>query len=344
MPEAPAVADRSRPGARPPAAPEHVAPHVDPVSPADQAAVDRSRPGARRPATPPPAAPVEVATPPAAAAPIRPAATAGPAPSQPSAAWIDANYPTTPAGGGTGFGAAPARFGGSSPMPAQAKLPRPPMHWKVPVTIGVAVALVLGAAAAVGVPRYFAGKAQAQAALAPDVLTHTAPKALSGQRKVALPGMNATALSAQLTGAGAAWAWAQAYGTRDAFTLYVASDVPVADRADAVRALTSHDAAATLITEVSAGLTAGSSGRAVAGTPVDYASPVGGKTWCMPLTVSGVAGGYCLWTSGKEFLQVLTMPGIEQVSAKSTMTALKQMAALVTKAGPASTLVPKPSK
>jgi hypothetical protein len=279
--------------------------------------------------------------PPAAAAPIKPGATPGSTPSQPSAAWIDANFPTTPAGGGSGFGAAPQRFGGSSPMGGQVKLPRAPMHWKIPVAIGIVLVLVLGAAAAVGVPRYFASKAQAQAALAPDVLTRTAPKTLSGQRKVALPGMNATALGQQLTGAGAAWAWAQAYGTRDAFTLYVASDVPVADRADAVRALTSHDAAATLIARVSAGLTTGSSGRAVAGTPVDYASPVGGKTWCMPLTISGVAGGYCLWTSGKEFLQVLTMPGIEQVSAKSTMTALKQMAAAVTKAGPSSTLVPK---
>ena len=342
--EAPAVVDRSRPGARPPvtSAPEHAAPHVDPVAPEDEGPVDRSRPGARRPSTPAPP-PVEVAMPPAAAAPIKPGATPGSTPSQPSAAWIDANYPTTPAGGGSGFGAAPQRFGGSSPMGAPAKIPRPPMHWKIPVAIAVVLVLVLGAAAAVGVPRYFASKAQAQAALAPDVLTRTAPKTLSGQRKVALPGMNATAVAQQLTGAGAAWAWAQAYGTRDAFTLYVASDVPVVDRADAVRALTSHDAAAELIARMSAGLTTGSSGRAVAGTPVDYASPVGGKSWCMPLTVSGVAGGYCLWTSGKEFLQVLTMPGIEQVSAKSTMTALKQMAAAVTKAGPTSTLVPKTS-
>jgi hypothetical protein len=279
---------------------------------------------------------------PASAAPIRPAATPS-APAAPSAAWVDANYPTAPAGGGSGFGAAPARFGGSSPMPVQAKLPRAPIHWKVPVAIGIALALVLGAAAAVGVPRYLAGRAQAQAALAPDVLTHTAPRTLSAQRKLTLPGMDTTALAAQLTGGGAAWAWAQAYGTRDAFTLYVASDVPMSDRADAVRALTSHDAAASLITEISASLTSGSQGRTVAGTPVDYASPVGGKTWCMPLTVSGVAGGYCLWTSGKELLQVLTMPGIEQVSAKSTMTSLKAMAATMTKAGPTSTLVPKSS-
>jgi len=349
VPEAAAAIDRSRPGARPPvaASPEHVAPHVDPVAPEEQAAIDRSRPGARRPATPTQAAPVEVAMPPAAAAPIKPGVTPGSTPSQPSAAWVESNFPATPAGGGgTGFGAAPQRFGGgggSSPMGAAPKLRRPPMHWKIPVTIGVVLALVVGAAAAVGVPRYLASKAQAQAALAPSVLTHTAPKTLSGQRKVALPGMNATALGQQLTGAGAAWAWAQAYGTRDAFTLYVASDVPVADRADAVRALTSHDAAASLIGQVSAGLTAGSSSHVVAGTPVDYSSPVGGKTWCMPLTVSGVAGGYCLWTSGKEFLQVLTMPGIEQVSAKSTLTALKQMAAAVTKTGPTSTLVPKAS-
>ena len=311
--------------------------------PATQTVADRSRPGARRAPAPAPATPVEVAMPPASAAPIRPNVTPGSTPSQPSAAWIDASYPSAQASGGSGFGSAPQRFGGSAPITAQTKMPRPPMHWKVPVAIGVVLALILGAAAAVGIPRYLASKAQAQADLAPDVLTRSAPKALAGQRTVALPGMNAASIGTQLTGDGAAWAWAQAYGTRDAFTLYVASDVPVADRADAVRALTSHGAAATLISEVSAGLTAGSSGRAVAGTPVDYASPVGGKTWCMPLTVSGVAGGYCLWTSGKEFLQVLTMPGIEQVSAKSTMTALKQMAAAVTLAGPASTLVPKPA-
>jgi hypothetical protein len=156
-----------------------------------------------------------------------------------------------------------------------------------------------------------------------------------------VPGFAAT--SQKLTADGAGWAWAQAYGTRDTVTLYVASDVPQSARADAVRALTSHDAATALLKEVSAGIVDGSKGQAVAGTPAEYASPVGGKAWCMPMTVSGVAGGYCLWTSGKELLEVLSLPGLEQVAAKSTMTSLTQMAAAMTKANPASTLVPKPS-
>ena len=90
-------------------------------------------------------------------------------------------------------------------------------------------------------------------------------------------------------------------------------------------------------------ITAGSKGQAVTGTPAEYASPVGGKAWCMPMTVSGVAGGYCLWTNGKELLEVASLPGLEQVAAKSMMTSLSQMAAAVTKAASASAPAPQPS-
>ena len=217
----------------------------------------------------------------------------------------------------------------------------PPRSWKVPTAIAVAVVLVLGAGAAVGIPKYRDSQAQATAAQAPDVLVHTAPRTLAGQKKFAVPGFATT--SQQLADGGAAWAWAQAYGTRDGVTLYVAADVPASDRAAAVRALTSHDAATALLAESSKGLTAGSKGQAVAGTPAEYASPVGGKAWCMPMTVAGVSGGYCLWTNGKELLEVLSLPGLEQVAAKSTMTSLTQMAAAMTKASAASTPAAKPS-
>jgi hypothetical protein len=217
----------------------------------------------------------------------------------------------------------------------------PARSWKRPTAVAVVVVLILGGAAAVGIPKYRDAKAQAAAAQAPDVLVHTAPRALAGQKQLTVAGFAAT--SQRLKADGARWAWAQAYGTRDDVTLYLASDVPTSSRADAVRALTSHDAATALLQVASAGIVDSSNGQAVAGTPAEYASPVGGKTWCMPMTVSGVAGGYCLWTSGKELLEVLSLPGLEQVAAKSTMTSLTQMAAATTKAGPTSTLVPKPS-
>jgi hypothetical protein len=217
----------------------------------------------------------------------------------------------------------------------------PARSWKRPAAIAVVLVLVLGAAAAVGIPKYRDAKAQATAAQAPDVLVHTAPRALAGQKKLALPGL--AEVGKRLVSDGATWAWAQAYGTRDSATLYLASDVPLEARPEVVRALTSHDAATAMLASLSTGFTAAGKGQAVAGTPAEYASPVGGKTWCMPMTVSGVAGGYCLWTNGKEWMQVLSLPGLEQVAAKSTMTSLTAMAAVVTQAGPASTLVPKPS-
>ena len=357
--------DRSRPGARPPLPP---APAPAPDAGGDHAEdVDRSRPGARRSAPPTVAVAVAVAAPVTAAAPAAPRSPVMPAapaaaprpvvvPSAPASAWVDGSAaPSAPAASGHGFGGAPAMFGaapaghGAVP-PGFGSAGVGPMHpgtytrarsWKRPAAIAVVAVVVLGGAAAVGVPKYRDAKAQATAAQAPDVLVHSAPRALAGQKKYTVPGI--ADLGKRLVADGATWAWAQAYGTRDSATLYLASDVPREARPDVVRALTSRDAATSMLTQLSTGFTAAGKGQAVAGTPAEYASPVGGKTWCMPMTVSGVAGGYCLWTNGKEWMQVLSLPGLEQVAAKSTMTSLTSMAAAVTQSGPTSTLVPKPS-
>ena len=61
----------------------------------------------------------------------------------------------------------------------------------------------------------------------------------------------------------------------------------------------------------------------------------------MPVTASGVQGGYCLWTSGKELLQTLSLPGLQEVAAKSTLDALAQMAKAVTKAESTGSLLPR---
>jgi len=347
------VADRSRPGARratpPPPAPE---PSGSGAPEGEAEDVDRSRPGARRPVAVPP---VDVVTPAA----VAPAAAPRPpvAPAAPPAAWVDGSAPPASPGHGFGGGApAPAAFGAAVPGLASAPAGfgpadygpghgggtyKAPRSWKIPVAVGIVSVLLLGAAAVVGIPRYQASQARDTAAQAPDVLVHAAPRTLAGQKKLVIPGL--AGMAQALTADGAEWAWAQAYGTRDSFTLYLASDVPLSDRADAVKALTNHDAATHLLQQVSAGITSGSQAQAVPGTPAEYASPVGGKTWCMPITLSGVGGGYCLWTSGKEWLQVLSMPGLEQVAAKSTLTSLTQMAASVTQGGPTSSLVPKAS-
>ena len=336
------VADRSRPGARratpPPPAPE---PSGSGAPEGEAEDVDRSRPGARRPVAVPP---VDVVTPAA----VAPAAAPRPpvAPAAPPAAWVDGSAPPASPGHGFGGGApAPAAFGAAVPGLASAPAGfgpadygpghgggtyKAPRSWKIPVAVGIVSVLLLGAAAVVGIPRYQASQARDTAAQAPDVLVHAAPRTLAGQKKLVIPGL--AGMAQALTADGAEWAWAQAYGTRDSFTLYLASDVPLSDRADAVKALTNHDAATHLLQQVSAGITSGSQAQAVPGTPAEYASPVGGKTWCMPITLSGVGGGYCLWTSGKEWLQVLSMPGLEQVAAKSTLTSLTQMAASVTQA------------
>jgi len=281
---------------------------------------------------------------PAAGAP-HPARPATPAPTP---GWADA--PAT-SGAGSRFGGTPNAFGTiPSAFSAGAGLDHgagTPVAYKKRggakrMIVGLVVAvLVLGAGAAYGIPRFLASKASAQAAQQPDVLVHTAPKSLAGQKRVTVPGVNLANVTHGFTSAGAPWAWAQTYGTRTAFTIFVASAVPDGQRPLAMRALHSHDAAQTLLGQVRAGLVDGSTQNAVAGDPTEYASPVAGKTWCMPVTVSGVSGGYCLWTSGKELLQTVTLPGLQESTAKSTLAALTTMVRSTTRAAPTSSLVPK---
>ncbi len=255
-----------------------------------------------------------------------------------AATWVDP--PSAAVSGTTSQWAGPSGGGqrnqssrtGFSPEPsAHAAALKSERNWGKTIAVLVVVALVLGAGGFFLVPRYLAIKAQEVAAEQPNVLTHTAPAVLAGQRRASTPGAPARSAAQSLTTQGAAWAWAGTYGTRGAYTAYVASDVPMGSRADAVRAMSSRDAAKTLLGQLSKGLDAGATGSVLLGAPTEYASTVGGKTWCMPITVSGISGGYCLWTSGKEYLQVLSLPGLEQVAAKSGLTSLSQMAAVVTR-------------
>jgi hypothetical protein len=272
----------------------------------------------------PPAAPLAPAAAPAAFVPSVPTPSAG----------AGHGFGTAPTGFGAapaGFGMAPAGFGRDS-GPVHTGVYVAPRSWKKPVAVLVVLLLALGGLAAYGVPKYLATKAQQVAAQQPDILVHQAPKALGGQRQFTVAGMNTTAIAASMTSAGSTWAWVQPYGSRNAVTVYLASDVPLSEQPTAVRALTNHAAASDLLATVSAGLSNGANGKLVSGTPAEYASPVSGKTWCMPVTVSGVQGGYCLWTSGKELLQTLSLPGLQDVAAKSTLDALAQMAKVATRA------------
>ncbi|HSN07117.1 MAG TPA: DUF2510 domain-containing protein [Candidatus Angelobacter sp.] len=326
--------DRSRPRPRTAAGP---APVPSPAPVDDPDTVDRSRPGARRPVVLPPEA---MAPAPAPAAPLA-AAPASFVPSVPTQAAAGHGFGAAPGGFSPapgGFGAAPLGFGapggfGHDSGPVHPGVYVAPRSWKKPVAVLVVLLLALGGVAAYGVPKYLATRAQAVAAQQPDILVHTAPATLGGQKRFTVAGMNTTAIAASITGAGATWAWVQPYGNRNAVTIYLASDVPLAEQPTAVRALTSHDAATDLLATVSSGLSNGANGRLVTGSPVEYASPVSGKTWCMPVTVSGVQGGYCLWTSGKELLQTLSLPGLQDVAAKSTLDALTQMAKVATRPG-----------
>ena len=338
-----AVVDRSRPGARPPAAPTASPLPADELLAAASDAADRSRPGAR-PAVQAGAAPATAPAQPV--QPARPAAAVAAPAVTPS--WVDG-----PASGGTTstFGAKPNAFGNMpsafSPgigLDGGAGTPTPYQQHRGRrrLVIGLVLAVLIGGAgAAYGVPKFLATKASAQAAEQPDVLTHTAPKTLAGQKKVTVPGVILASVIHGLSDGGATWVWGQTYGARNAFTIYVASEVPDDQRPLAMRALRSHDAAQTLLTQVRAGLVDGPGQNTVVGDPTEYASAVAGKTWCMPVTVSGVSGGYCLWTSGKEMLQTFTLPGLQETAAKSTLAALSQMARTTTKAAASSSLVPK---
>ncbi len=289
--------------------------------------VDRSRPGGGTAPAP------------------RPVAT-----SNLASTWVDDSLPTTPhtgvqpggfiAGGGTsGFGATGPSGnmrGGFSASPTMdfsavghAGTPHETRHWGRTIVVLVLGLAVVAAFCVVAVPRYLAARAQGLAAEQPDVLSHAAPATLAGQKRVAKADAGFTGAARDFKSQGATWAWGGSYGSRTATTSYLASDIPVDSRDEAVKTLTNHEAANELLASMSQRLLPG--GTVVLGTATEYASPVGGKTWCMQVTASGTANGYCVWTNGKEWLAVLTNPGLETSAGKSTLSALAQLAKITTK-------------
>jgi len=242
-------------------------------------------------------------------------------------------------GGTTGFGAtgpSGSMRGGFSAGPSMdfsavghAGTPHATRHWGRTLLLLVIGLAVVAAFCVVAVPRYLAARAQGIAAEQPDVLSHTAPATLAGQRRAARVDAGFSSAAKDLKAQGATWAWGGSYGSRTATTSYLASDVPVDARDEAVKTLTSHEAANELLASMSQRILPG--GTVVLGTATEYASPVGGKTWCMQVTANGTANGYCVWTNGKEWLAVLTNPGLETSAGKSTLTALAQLAKITTK-------------
>ena len=45
--------------------------------------------------------------------------------------------------------------------------------------------------------------------------------------------------------------------------------------------------------------------------------------------IKGNGGGWCVWTNGREMLQVLSFPSVQEMSAKHTLAALTQLAGQV---------------
>jgi hypothetical protein len=320
---------------------------------ATPAVVDRSRPRPRTMAmTPPPVRlaerGVEVYTPPPAAVPAEPVTTppwAG-ATGSPSSSLNQFGSATNQFGSATNqFGSASGQFGtpvagpgrlgavpagfGTSPSSLPGSI-GPQRHWGRTLVVTGLVLAVLGGTAAFAVPRYLTARDLRGAGPQPEVLARGAPATLAGARRLVHPDARVAAEAEALTGHGATWAWSGSYGPRAAATSYVASDVPVDSRPDAVQALSSRAAVQQLMSTL-ATATVGAGSSIVMGTPTEYASPVGGKTWCMPVTADGIADGYCAWTNGKESLQVLSTPGLEQTAARSTLAALAQLAQISTK-------------
>jgi hypothetical protein len=279
-----------------------------------------------------------------------------PAPRQPrtttsnlTAAWVDDSLPTTTTGapqggfigggGTTGFGATGPSGnmrGGFSAGPSMdfsavghAGTPHETRHVGRTIFLLVLGLVLVAAFSVVAVPRYLAARAQGLAAEQPDVLSHSAPATLAGQKRAARSDSAVANAAKDLKAQGSTWAWAGSYGTRAATTSYLASDIPVESRDEAVKTLTNHEAANELLASMSARVFPG--GTVVLGNATEYASPVGGKTWCMQVTANGSANGYCVWTNGKEWLSVVATPGLETSAGKSALTALAQLAKITTK-------------
>jgi hypothetical protein len=205
------------------------------------------------------------------------------------------------------------------------------------LTTVLLVTLVVAALGAVAyfvvLPRYRDQQAIATASSTESVLPHVAPRTLAGERRATVPGLNTAALAKGFTDDGAAWAWTSAYRGKTFTSFYLASALPTSSQPDAVRALTSPEAAATLLGEVSQGLLQASGGNVSAGKATEYDDKVVGKTWCVPVSARGQGGGMCLWTSGKEMLAVMMLPGNEVSTAKRTLKALLEMKALTATVG-----------
>ena len=139
------------------------------------------------------------------------------------------------------------------------------------------------------------------------------------------------AIAGQMKSSGSAWAWAATYGSRANAVVYVAFDIPVSQRPQAYRAITNHGQAVTLVNDLGAKIASASGGSELMGQATEFASPVGGKVWCMPVTINGSSGGMCLWTNGKEGLASVALPGVMDSAAKSTLVALGQLGKLSTR-------------
>jgi hypothetical protein len=162
------------------------------------------------------------------------------------------------------------------------------------------------------------------------VLTHTAPAKLVGRSPIRVPGFSAAAASSAARQMGAAWAWAGVYGTTThGYVLYVASDVPDSGVAEAYRAQTDTGIAKKIFASANKGMVEASGGAITLGGVEKYATSVTGTTWCAPLTISGRSAAYCMWTDGREMLQMLRLPSDAPGAAVEFDKALSQMSAAV---------------
>ena len=255
----------------------------------------------------------------------------------PGVAPWDAGAPVRPGGtgavggarfGGTGAPSAPAVRSGSSTALAGSALPGSGGGHLVKriVIAGIVLALLAAAYVVVIGPKLQEKQALDVAAQTAGVLPHAAPRALAGQKSMTAPGINPTATASAATQQGSAWAWGASYGKGPERTVYLAADVPADTRADAVRAQTDPAAAERLISTISSRLAINPAAISNGAPSREYGSTVGGKAWCMPVTLNGNGGGWCVWTNGKDLLQVLSFPSVQEMSAKHTLAALTQLA------------------
>jgi hypothetical protein len=223
--------------------------------------------------------------------------------------------PTRPGAATAGFGSATvAAKGGGRGFP-----------WVRTLVVLVLVGALGAAAVVFGLPIYQARAAAIAAGELAPVLAQNAPAKLGGQKLQKARAAEAATLATALRADGAAWAWAGVYGNRADTSIYLVGELSADDRALAMQAQTDPDKAAELIRLVGAGMVAGAGGQLTVGTTTEYGSEVGGKTWCAPITVGGVGGGHCLWTNGREMLQLVNVPSIEALAAKHTLAALRQL-------------------